>query len=123
MQQQNDGDGWGKLESLKRQAEQYGLEQRLAHLERRFDGQKDPHESVAKKITEVKVDLASTLKWAFGVLATVLIAVCAGMYILFSNLIDKNEAMQAKHMDVINGKFSNMNERIDLYHKKGQPNE
>ncbi len=123
MQQRDDGEGYGKLELLKRQAEQYGLEQRLAHLERRFDGQKDPHESITTKIREVKGELSSTLKWAFGILATVLIAVCAGMFVLFSSLIDKNEAMQTKRMEVINGKFSNVNERIDLYHKKGQPNE
>lgn len=106
----------GALEKYKRQSQLISMAQRLRQLEKRLDAQKGAHEIEA----EVKKDLSGTLWRAAAILATLLVALCAGMFALFSNMVTKSEDMQARQIEVINGKFTNMNERIDMYHPKGK---
>ena len=108
--------GLGALEKLKRESQLISMKQRLRQLEKRLDAQKPAHEIES----EVKKDISGTLWRAAGILATVLVALCAGMYALFSNMVSKTEDMQARRIELINEKFTNMNERIDMYHSKGK---
>lgn len=111
-----DDEELGELEKYKRQSKMISIAQRLRHLEKRLDAQKSAHEIEA----EMKKELSGTLWRAAAILATLLIALCAGMYALFSNMVSKTEDMQARRIELINEKFTNMNERIDMYRPKGK---
>lgn len=108
--------GLGQLEKLKRQSQLISMAQRVKQLEKRLDAQKPAHEIESG----VKKDVSSTLWRAAGILATVLVALCAAMYAIFSSMVSKAEDMQARRIEIVNEKFTNMNERIDMYHPKGK---